>query len=220
MQGNTHRVGGVLASLIGFTVLEANNMLMPDVNPMLQLVVMYPFAVYGSVISDLDHNWNSTPAKDPVSKGINKVLHLTTDIRKKTGKSNPLLSIFDAKHRSWQTHSDMFLLLSIIFGIWVGSCGLSGISTIIFKLVMFGFILGLISHLVLDALTPEGIWCIVPSVMKRKRVTFRLVPKLKFFATGGPWERLIRTVMWFVIILLFIHTIYLASPYRLSFNFT
>lgn len=220
MQGKTHRVGGVLCALIGYTVLEANNMLIQDVNPLLQLTVMYPFAIYGSTVSDLDHNWNSAPSKDPISKGINSVLHLTTGIRKNSGKSFPLLGIFDAKHRSWQTHSDIFLLVFMLLAFWLGTGGVSGVDGIIFRLIVLGFVFGLISHLILDAITPEGIWCLIPSIIQRKKVTFRLVPKSKFFATGGPWERLIRTLMWFAIILLFIYVIYKASPYRFSFNFT
>lgn len=221
MQGKTHRIGGALCALTGFTILEANNMLIPEVNPVLQLAVMYPFALYGSIVPDLDHNWNSAPAKDPISKGINTLLHLATGIRKKSGKKSiPVLSVFDAKHRSWQTHSDLFLFLFIILGIWVGNSGISNVNGVIFKLVMFGFVLGLISHLVLDAITPEGIWCIIPSVIRRKKVTFRLVPRTKFFATGGPWESIIRTLMWVVIILLCIYVIYIASPYRFSLNFS
>lgn len=219
MQGKTHRVGGVLSALAGYVILEGNDMLIPNVEPVLQLVVMYPFAIYGSVISDLDHNWNSAPAKDPFSWCINKVLHLTTGLRQKNGKKlNPVLSVFDAKHRSWQTHSDLFLFVFIALSFFIGSSSLVGASSMIFKLIMLGFTLGLISHLILDSLTPEGIWFIVPSIIRRKKVSFRLVPKSKFFATGGSWERLIRSVMWLIIILLSIYVIYTMSPYRISFN--
>ena len=218
MQGKTHRVGGVLSAMIGYTVLEANNMLIPDVNPLLQLAVMYPFAMYGSVVSDLDHNWNSAPSKDPVSKVINTVLHLTSNVRKNSGNNVPLLSVFDAKHRSWQTHSDLFLLLFvfIVVMLWNSANDVNGI---IFKLIMLGFSLGLASHLILDSLTPEGIWFIGPSIVKREKVTFKLVPKKDFFVTGGPWEKLIRSIMWVVIAILSIYILYKASPYRISFNF-
>lgn len=219
MQGKTHRVGGALCALLGYSILEANNMLIPDVNPLLQLTVMYPFALYGSTVSDLDHNWESTPSKDPVSGLINKVLHLTTNYRNTTGTNNRLLGIFDAKHRSWQTHSDVFLYLFLILSWWLCSGGIPGVDGIIFRLIVSGFVFGLISHLLLDSITPEGIWFLIPSIIKGRKVSFRLVPKSKFFATGGPWERLIRTIMWFIIILLFINMIYKASPYRISFGF-
>ena len=219
MQGKTHRVGGVLSALAGYAILEGNDMLISNVEPVLQLAVMYPFAIYGSIVSDLDHNWNSAPAKDPFSWCINKVLHLTTGLRQKSGKKlNPALSVFDAKHRSWQTHSDLFLFVFIALSFFIGSSSIVGASSIIFKLIMLGFTLGLISHLILDSLTPEGIWFIVPSIIRRKKISFRLVPKSKFFATGGGWERLIRSIMWVIIIFLSIYVIYTMSPYRISFN--
>lgn len=218
MQGNTHRVGGALSCLLGYTILYNKGMVMQDVNPLLQLTVMYPFAIYGSVVSDLDHNWNSAPAKDPISKGINGLLHLTTGIRKKTGSKNPILSVLDAKHRSWQTHSDLFLFVFVALGIFLSGGDISNANTIILKLVLMGFVLGLISHLVLDSLTPAGIWCIVPSIIGRRRVAFRLVPKTKFFATGGSWELIVRTIMYFVIIILGIYILYTMSPYRITFN--
>lgn len=218
MQGNTHRVGGALSCLLGYTILYNKGMIMQDVNPLLQLTVMYPFAIYGSVVSDLDHNWNSAPAKDPISKGINGLLHLTTGIRKKTGSKNPILSVLDAKHRSWQTHSDLFLFVFVALGIFLSGGDTNNANTIILKLVSMGFVLGLISHLVLDSLTPAGIWCIIPSIISRKRVAFRLVPKTKFFATGGSWELIVRTIMYFVIIILGIYILYTMSPYRITFN--
>lgn len=219
MQGKTHRVGGALCAFAGFVLLQSKDALIPDVNPFLQLTVMYPFALYGSVVSDLDHHWDSAPAKDPVSKVINSVLHLTTGIRKKTGKNIPILNIFDAKHRSWQTHSDLFLIGLIVLAWWVCQGAINGANGIIFRLVMLGFLLGVISHLILDALTPEGIWCILPSIIRRKKVSFHLVPKREFFATGGPWERIIRTLMWISITVLFIYVVYIASPYRIHFDF-
>ena len=111
MQGKTHRIGGVLCAATGYVLLSSKGLLLKDVNPLLQLAVMYPFAIYGSVMPDLDHHWESAPVRDPVSWGINKVLHLAN------GKSNIAkpLKLFDAKHRSWQTHSDIFLILLIQF---------------------------------------------------------------------------------------------------------
>lgn len=218
LQGKTHRLGGVLSAMLGYTFMEANNMLLPDVNPILQLAVIYPFAMYGSVVSDLDHSWKSSPSKDPVSKGINSILHLSSNAPKVSGNKFSLLNIFDAKHRSWQTHSDIFLILlvGVVVSLWGG---VSDINGIIFKLIMLGLSLGVASHLLLDSLTPEGIWFLIPSIIKKEKVTFRLVPKSEFFATGGPWERLVRAILWFLITILAIYILYKASPYRLSFNF-
>lgn len=213
MQGKTHRVGGVLSALLGFSILSSNNMLIPNVEPILQLTVMYPFAIYGSVMPDLDHNWNSAPVKDPVSWCINKILHLSN----KDDKHG--INLLNAKHRSWQTHSELFLLICIVLGIFTGLPSLSGVNGIIFKLIFLGFIFGLASHLILDSLTTEGIWFIVASIILRKKVVFRLVPKSKKFSTGGSWENTIRYIMWIIVILLMIYVIYTLSPYVIKFNF-
>ncbi|MNV89256.1 hypothetical protein D3C71_1835370 [compost metagenome] len=49
---------------------------------------------------------------------------------------------------------------------------------------MMGVILGLLSHLFLDAINPQGIH-LYPGFK------IRLVPRTAFFATGGPWETII-----------------------------
>ena len=222
MQGKTHRVGGVLCCLAGFTLMESKGLLIQNVSPILQLAVMYPFAIYGSVMPDLDHKWQSAPSKDLVSLVINKLLHLTTGLRQK-GISLPILNLFDAKHRSWQTHSDLFLISMIIACVSVLSSSLNSVDLVIFRLMSLGFILGVISHLVLDMLTPEGIWCIlttIPSrVSKSKKIPekIHLVPKSKLFSTGNEWENFVRSTMWVICFILVIRIIYLLSPYRIDF---
>lgn len=227
MQGNTHRVGGALSAILGVTVLGNSGMLLPEVSPFIQLCLIYPFALYGSVISDLDHGEQSIPVRDPLSIGVNKVLHLTSGLRKKGVKRLGVLSVFDAKHRSWQTHSDLFLFGFIALWIWLLNTGgtLTGIGLsmgdigfALVKLMLTGLLLGVVSHLVLDSITPEGIWFIIPTIVMRRKVSFRLVPKARFFATGGPWEKLVRTIMWVVIMGLFLYHIYLALPYRIHFG--
>lgn len=223
MTGKTHRVGGMLCCLGGFTVLKANNMLLGDVSPLLQLVVMYPFAIYGSVVSDLDHNWQSSPSRDVVSYGINKTLHLTTKLRSRVREGTFLsrvLSVFDAKHRSWQTHSDLFLICMLFLtGYFLGTSASSS-DNVLIKLVMLGLTMGVSSHLILDMLTPEGIWCIISSTIGRvlglkkmpKKVS--LVPNSKFFRTGGSWEDIVRFVMWGVCLMLLFSIIYDMLPYE------
>ena len=219
MEGKTHRLGGVLCTLIGYSVLESRGLLMEDVHPLLQLTVVYPFALYGSVFSDLDHNWQSAPEKDPFSFVVNKLLHLTTWVRKKTVAKGKLLGLFDAKHRSWQTHSDMFLLLLISAFVAVIYSSTSMVAGTILQLIAIGFITGVESHLILDMLTPDGIWCILPSLIKGKRVTISLVPRTKFFSTGGRWERIVQVLLWVAIVVLAIRLLYMASPYRFEFSY-
>lgn len=227
MTGKTHRVGGVLCCLAGYSLLQSKGYLIQGVNPLVQLTVMYPFSIYGSIISDLDHNPKSAPAKDPFSTGINRVLHLSTGICKKASEErkniNPILSVLNAKHRSWQTHSDLFLILSVLLSHWLLNSSLNGVDVIIIRLISLGLILGIISHMILDMLTPEGIWSLisiaigkVTGIKTPKKV--HLVPSKKFFATDGPWEGWVRKIMVFACWVLIIRIVYLALPYRLSFN--
>lgn len=225
MTGKTHRVGGMLCVLGGFTYLESKGLLLRNVNPLLQLTVMYPFALYGSIVSDLDHNANSIPSKDIVSVAVNRVLHLTSGLNESTGGRYKMFGILDAKHRSWQTHSDLFLV-ALMYALYqmVMETKLATVESVIWSLVGMGFILGVISHLVLDMITPEGIWSILSvgigrvtgnKVMPKK---LRLVPDSKFFSTGGPWENLVRNILWICCVVLFIRLIYLMTPYRITFN--
>lgn len=225
MTGKTHRVGGMLCVLGGFTYLESKGLLLRNVNPLLQLTVMYPFALYGSIVSDLDHNANSIPSKDIVSVAINRVLHLTSDLNESTGGRNKVFGILDAKHRSWQTHSDLFLV-ALMYALYqmVMETKLATVESVIWSLVGMGFILGVISHLVLDMITPEGIWSFIlvgiSKVTGKKLIPkkLRLVPDSKFFSTGGPWESLVRNILWICCVVLFIRLIYLMTPYRITFN--
>lgn len=216
MTGKTHRVGGMLSALAGFTILESKGLMISGVNPLLQLTIMYPFAIYGSVFSDLDHNPNSIPSKDLVSVAVNRLLHLSEATK------GPL-SVFNARHRSWQTHSDLFLFVVIALFSALMSNNSGTANGIILQLVGMGFLLGVISHLILDMLTPEGIWCfglvLLGKATKSDKTKIRLVPKSHFFSTGGNWEDFVRAFMWFICILLLIRVIYVMQPYRINFNF-
>jgi membrane-bound metal-dependent hydrolase YbcI (DUF457 family) len=225
MQGKTHRVGGVLCALAGYSILESKGMLISDVSPLLQLTVMYPFAIYGSIFSDLDHNPHSIPSKDIVSVGVNRILHITSKLNKDNKSDNILIQIFDADHRSWQTHSDLFLIICIALSVGLIGGGIDSANDIILKLVATGFILGVISHLILDLLTPEGIWFMFGTVIsslsehKINPKKIHLVPKSSFFATGGQWEKMVRITMWIVSFILFGRIIYFLLPYRFLLSF-
>ena len=229
MTGKTHRIGGVLCCLAGYSLLQSKGYLIQGVSPLVQLTVMYPFSIYGSIVSDLDHNPKSIPAKDPFSVGINKILHLSTGICKKASEGNknlnPLLSVLNAKHRSWQTHSDLFLILAVMLSHWLLNGTFSGVDVIIIRLISLGLILGIMSHMILDMLTPEGIWSLVSiAVSKLTGIKtpkkLHLVPSKKFFATDGPWEECVRKIMLFVCWILIVRIIYMALPYKFSFNIT
>ncbi len=221
MQGNTHRVGGMLCALAGYTILEDKGMLIRDVNPILQLTIMYSFAIYGSVFPDLDHHEESIPTHDIVSVVINKILHATSDMRRASkSKLSPFLSIFDARHRSWQTHSDLFLALCLFLSFNYIDSQVTTANGVIAKLIFTGFILGVVSHMVLDMLTPEGVWCIglkcISEATGRDNLPkkIHLVPKSRFFATGGAWEKLIRYIMWVACFIIFARILYGMLPYH------
>lgn len=225
MTGQTHRVGGMLCALAGYTYLESRGMLIADVNPLIQLSIIYPFAIYGSTFPDLDHNADSAPSKDIFSLLVNKILHLTTGVREKSGKDlKGPLALFDAKHRSWQTHSDLFLILCIVLSVYFINGSVGTANGILLKLVATGFILGVVSHMILDMITPAGIWCIasalVSDVTKNKKIPVKihLVPHSKFFATGGAWETIIRYIMWGLCTLLMLRILWGMLPYRIVFS--
>lgn len=219
MTGDTHRAGGMLVSIIGFSMLKSHGLLLEGVNPCLQWLVIYPFCMWGSVASDLDHHSDSIPEKDYPSVLINKALHITKPIEKSLDetlsareKSNSLVyklaKLGNAHHRSWQTHSDLtlFVMLIILRNILSGRFSQFGaVDTAIASLVMIGLCLGVVAHLVLDILTPEGIHLVLFEVLNLvlKKLNSRLrlpeklhlVPKKAFFATSGKWEEFCNLVL-------------------------
>ncbi len=170
MLGKTHHIGGTVAALISFDIMRTNGWLIPDCSELVQLLIMYPFASFGSIFSDLDQNSDALPSKDPVAIGIHKLLRWS-----------------GAKHRSWQTHSLLFtggfcfLLFALVFfgNSFIGVT--NPVDWACLRLATIGFISGVLSHLILDAMSMAGIH-IWPGLK------MRFVPKKKAFKTGGAWE--------------------------------
>lgn len=247
MTAKTHKAGGMLVSIVGFAILKEKGLLLSNVSEGLQWLVMYPMVMWGSTASDLDHHWDSCPTKDYPSKIINMALHITKPVKKSMDrtlsnreKSTSLLYrscvLLDAKHRSWQTHSDLFLffLLWLQHQVFMGQINcLGGVDKAILTLVLTGLCMGILAHFVLDMLTPDGIWMIglvlLNKILKvinpRKKLPekLHLVPKSSFFATGGAWEDFIYKVLkvltaiavvWFLFSLIPLD----IFPYQLSFN--
>ena len=194
MLGKTHHAGGTFAALLAFEVMRNKGWVIPECNEFVQLLIMYPFASFGSIFPDLDHGSSSLPSKDPVAIGINKVLRLT-----------------GAKHRSWQTHSILVtggfcLLLSALVFMGNTFIGIdNSIDWACLRLATIGFICGVVSHLVLDAFTTAGIH-IWPGLK------LRFVPKTSAFATGGTWEKIVFYILILGIILL-VGKIFLLNMY-------
>lgn len=242
MTGGTHKAGGMLMSIVGFALLKNNNLLAQDVNLGLQWLIIYPFCMWGSVASDLDHNPNAIPMKDYPSKLVNKALHITKPIEDVTegNKKSFLYKVarfFNARHRSWQTHSDLtlgvmiFLLYNLLTVQTLGS--LSVTDLVILRLALMGVCIGVLAHFLLDVITPEGIWlsgcCIFNKLIRHKILPekLHLVPKgHSFFATGGKWEMFIRKVLqigtWIALVWLLLSVFWPNwvdyIPFTISFN--
>lgn len=250
MTGKTHRVGGMLGGLVGFSLLKSQGMLVSGVSEPLQLVMLYASSMYGSILSDMDHEWESCPAHDAMSWVLWKVLHLTTPIRRFLSKGGKIrkwlykklkipLEFLDSRHRSWQTHSDLALMLIVWLILNLPKKIGTSIDGMLITIIGEGILFGLISHLFLDMLTTDGIWSFLLAPLKlfmhvdkkdtkekhvdkkdMKEHLFRLslVPKgIKFFTTrdsNSPWEKVCRRVMNLFIIIFAVRILYLWSPYR------
>lgn len=211
MTGKTHKVGGMLCAVSGFILLRNSNMLLPNVNEFIQLAVMYPFAMWGSTAPDLDHHWESCPDKTLPNYMVNKALHITKPLMKLT-ESNKSSGIYkfakmmNASHRSWQTHSDLTLLLVILLlkSVLSGTIGggvFSKLDLLFLTLMVTGVLMGIVAHFILDMLTPSGIWFTLGrlgnKIAKCKMFPekIRLVPKSRFFATGTSYEDIVCTIL-------------------------
>lgn len=192
----THKAGGCLAALIGFEVMQKQGWLIPDLEPWVQLILMYPATSFGSTFPDLDHHWGSVKEHTPVNYFVHKLLHIT-----------------QPKHRSWQTHCLLItggfcaLMFSLIYAIQtlqpelISPAGLSLVT-----LLLIGLNLGIASHLILDMFTTAGIW-LVPGVK------LRLVPKSMVFSTDTTYEKIVRVLLYIACVLMLIWVI---NPFDLQ----
>lgn len=257
MQGNTHRMGGVCAALGAYIIADNNGLLLTGVTPALQLAVIYPFSMWSSTASDLDHHKGSIPSRDPASMLIYHALHLGKKpaemLEKRPGGKKTFaykfFNLFNAKHRAWQTHSD--LALAVIIGtLWLTVYSqwaiFSGTDASIAALILTGIACGLVAHIVLDGITPEGIW-IMPMVWIKKltgnkhiKEKWGLVPggkfftteikkdpktgqtktvKKDFFATGNKWEtHIVNPLLKFSGMAMMLYIIYTWLPWKLELN--
>lgn len=172
----THKAGGTLAGLLAFEYMRVKGMLVPELNEFVQFAIMYPAISWASTAPDCDHGtFDHVKEKTPANYLFYKLLHLT----------NP-------KHRSWQTHSILvtggfLLFLYALIKIGDATFGVGALGSmdwLILRLIMMGVLVGFISHLILDAMSPAGIW-VYPGLK------LRFVPKSAFFATGSLWETLV-----------------------------
>lgn len=215
MEGKTHRIGGTVCAMAGFVTLKDSGYLLSSelISPALQFLVIYTAGIYGGMWPDNDHHWESSPLKDPASWLQNKLMHIAnapykrldekmSSKQKKRSMLYKTLKFMRCIHRSWQTHSEFTLLMILWLMMSPTLLGFTGrFDSVLWLLIVTGFGLGVISHIILDMLTTEGvrfalgvfIKVFFPSVPIF--TTIRLVPGIPAFKTGSEWEMAIRKAL-------------------------
>lgn len=222
MTGKTHSSGGSLAALVGVIILREQAVVIGGVGFFVQFLLIYPFAMYGGILPDIDHHLNASPLKDPVNVVLNKTLHIVNkpynkymelvDKPNKKSFKYKFLNSFRCVHRSWQTHSEI-VLLGIILLIMFLLNNNFGTSGVILTIVLVGLGLGVVSHIVLDMMTTAGVPFLTGKVLNKAGLRvlpekIRLVPNTSFFATGTKYEEVVRKIIRVVSFILIIYIIW------------
>lgn len=191
MQGGTHKLGGAVAMLGMFEYLRLSGQTLEGVNPLVQLAIMYPASTFGALFPDIDHHEGANPVNTPAGEFFHKMIHLPDKIARKTNRNSKgkprskwVEKLFVIKHRAWQTHSILFTG-GITFTLWSMFSNLQqhnpDFNVTVLFLMISGFAIGLLSHIILDMLTPSGVYLFMFKKIK-------LVPSNSFFSTGNAWE--------------------------------
>lgn len=179
MTGKTHVLGGMAFAVGGFICMEKTNMLIPDVNEGLQLGIILPYAIWASTLPDLDQNKDSVAQISPINLVIQKIFSFT-----------------GTKHRGWQSH---ILPVILAFLAYIGTAfGLifkhsNGTEITIIGLIVLGLFLGLLSHMILDMMTRQG--------LKFGSINLRLVPDMDLFGAGTKYELIVRRILYIIVCL-------------------
>lgn len=220
MEGKTHYIGGAVGALAGYQFMRSSGALLPSevLSPTLQLLVIYSAGLYGAQWCDIDHHIDSSPLKDPISLVMNKILHFAnphykaldktlTGKQKRDSLGYKWYKFLRCVHRSWQTHSEFTLiLLYILYNLpnFVDGVMTGYIDMTLLRLIVTGLTFGVLSHIILDLFTVEGIPTAVgtfisifyPRIPVLKRL--RLVPKSGIFVTGSRYEKIVRSLLFYV----------------------
>ena len=182
MTGKTHVVGGNVFALGSYILMKKTGLLVDSVWEPLQLGIILPYATWASTLPDLDQNNKNRVETNPVNTAI-----------------QDLFRVIQAGHRSVKSHVAPCIIVGVLCVMSIlgkSFFNLNQISTNILFLVLTGLFCGLLSHLILDLCTSDGI------VIAGKRIA--LVPKNPVFGTGTKYESIYRRICYVLSCLLLI----------------
>ncbi len=183
MLGKTHTLGGSALALGSFLVLQEAGLLNIDLDAPAKLLCILPYSIWGATAPDLDREDMDVAMASPINLAIQKAFKL-----------------IGAGHRSAKSHvypAILILLLTVVslFGVNIFSVQYVN-SLAVYCAVLIGISAGLLSHLLLDMCTKDGI--------KYKGKRYAFVPELDAFKTGSVYEKTFRHILYIINVLLFI----------------
>lgn len=187
MTEKTHAVGSLVFATGAFLIMDKCNMLDTQIVKIAQYGIITPYALWGTQIPDFDQDNPNRIVTNPVNRLI-----------------MDLFKVLGAKHRGIISHVlPIFLsgIVCLLMQLSIITFGMHKLSLDVLHLMLLGLFLGLLSHLILDMCTKDGIY------VCGKRVA--LVPKTDIFKTGSPYEKTFRSVLYIVCCILCIFCIIL-----------
>lgn len=182
MLGKTHALGGSAMALGGYMVMREVGLLNLDLEPIAQILCIFPYAVWASTVPDLDQDNKEVAMSNPINLALQQFFNL-----------------IGAGHRSFKSHVYPAIITSVVAIINIirlqGASVQSKTSDVLYCMVMLGIALGLLSHTLLDMCTKDGLR------LNKRRYAF--VPESDFFKTGGLYERYVRYFLYVLNVILF-----------------
>lgn len=226
-QSKTHRVGGLLGGLVGYTLLKQGNLLMKDVFGLSLLIITYFSSLYGTCIPELSHrNWCDIPYKGILSWLLWKIFSLPVTIialiQQNRGKSSiKTATNLNIDSGKWVTHSDIFLCLSMVVIFNLLSFKPNSIDSCLLISICVGLLCGVVSHLLVDVLSGDGIYSLLLFARRvlnkgKGEVKFKFQPK---GINSKVWRNIVTYLIIFLSIFLLIRLVYLCQPYRIVLSF-
>lgn len=136
MTAKTHVLGSMSLALGGYILMDKGGLLIPDVEPLIQLGIILPYSVWASTVPDLDQAHDSVAQSSPINLLIQR-----------------FFKIVKAGHRSVKSHvAPAFISLAIYLALAFNMIGrnLNGTEITILALAVLGITAGLVSHFLLD----------------------------------------------------------------------